>query len=108
MPYVVACKYIQKVIIYFIFSCIRIKFTDFLKIYYVDKKKIRTQQLDLFQECILTLKVTSPIFKIEDTFGIPVTVKDYGKIDTYAGTSAQYAYKSPLGHVTVLVCFNVI
>lgn len=39
MPYVVACKYIQKVIIYFIFSCIRIKFTDFFKIYYVDKKK---------------------------------------------------------------------
>lgn len=59
------------------------------------------------KECKLTLKVRSPTFQIEDTFGIPVTVKDYVGKDVIAGHSVKVAYNNVIGHVTVLVRFNL-
>lgn len=57
------------------------------------------------KDCILTIKVRSLKFQIGDTFGIPVTVKDYVTNDVIAGPSTKYAYKSLMGRVTVLVRF---
>lgn len=89
-------------------STIKINYCALKNIYHGDKKEWKPPNSICLQECLLTLKVTSPIFKKDDTFGIPVTVKDYGKNDTSIGTSDQYAYRSSFGHVTVLVCFIVI
>lgn len=53
------------------------------------------------------ITVRNPTFQVGDTFGIPVTLKDYGKEDTIEGTEKHYAYKSPIGRVTVIVCNNI-
>lgn len=68
---------------------------------------ILTPTSTYLKECKLTLKVRSPTFQIEDTFGIPVTVKDYVGKDVIAGHSVKVAYNNVIGHVTVLVRFNL-
>uniref|UniRef100_A0A8W8ICE5 EGF-like domain-containing protein n=1 Tax=Magallana gigas TaxID=29159 RepID=A0A8W8ICE5_MAGGI len=57
--------------------------------------------------CILTLRVKHSVFRIGDSFGIPVTVKDYVTTDTVVGTSTHFAYNTLVGRVTVLMYYNV-
>lgn len=57
------------------------------------------------KDCILSINIRSPKFQIGDTFGIPVTVKDYVMNDVIVGPSTKYAYKNVMGRVTVLVRF---
>lgn len=59
------------------------------------------------KECILTVKVRSPTFQMDDTFGIPLTVKDYGKTDIDVGHSTHLAYLTPNSHVNILVCMLI-
>lgn len=59
------------------------------------------------KECILTVKVRSPVFQMDDTFGIPLTVKDYGKTDIDVGHSTHLAYSIANSHVTILVCMII-
>lgn len=54
---------------------------------------------------MITVKDLS--FQVGDTFGIPVTHKDYGKGDTVEGTEKHHVYKTHIGRVTVLVCNNI-
>lgn len=69
---------------------------------------IQTNISIYFKDCILNLKIRSPIFQIGDTFGLPLTVKDYVKTDVIAGSSTKFAYQTAMGHVTVLVWFNLL
>lgn len=57
--------------------------------------------------CILMLTIREPTFQVGDTFGIPVTLKDYGKEDTVEGIEKHHAYNTPFGRVTVLVCNHI-
>ncbi|XP_052697312.1 uncharacterized protein LOC128175596 [Crassostrea angulata] len=57
--------------------------------------------------CILTLRIISSVFRIGDSFGIPITVKDYTSTDTIVGTSNHFAYNMLLGRVSVLMYYSV-
>lgn len=54
------------------------------------------------------LTVRYPEFIVGDTFGIPVTLKDYGQKDTAVGSSQHHAYRTPFGRLVVLVCFDTL
>lgn len=54
------------------------------------------------------LTVRYPEFKVGDTFGIPVTLKDYGQKDTAVGSSLHQAYLTSFGRLVVLVCFDTL
>lgn len=54
------------------------------------------------------LTVRYPKFKVGDTFGIPVTLKDYGKKDIAVGTIQKHAYRALFGRLIVLVCFDTL
>lgn len=54
------------------------------------------------------LTVRYPKFIVGDTFGIPVTLKDYGQKDTAAGSSQHLAYRTSFGLMVVLVCFDTL
>ncbi|XP_052699944.1 uncharacterized protein LOC128177316 [Crassostrea angulata] len=57
--------------------------------------------------CKLTIRVINSVFQIGDSFGIPVTVKDYGTTDTIVGSTTHFAYNTLFGRVSVLMYFNV-
>lgn len=56
----------------------------------------------------MMLTVRYPKFIVGDTFGIPVTLKDYGQKDTAAGSSQHLAYRTSFGRMVVLVCFDTL
>lgn len=77
-------------------------FTSFL----TDLVKANALSIDKYT-CILTLRVINRVFGIGDSFGIPVTLRDYVTKDTIVGTFNHFAYNTLMGRVTVLMYFNV-